>query len=79
MSCQKPLKARGRQRTDSTRVIAAIREVNPLERVAETLHAAYNPDRLHSTIGYLSPVDYEDECHPHDHSQSEKPHLPIAA
>jgi len=39
----------------------------------------YNPDRLHSTIGYLSPVDYEDEYHSHHHSQSEEPHSPVAA
>ena len=31
----------------------------------------YNPNRLHSTIGYLSPVDYEDEYHSRNHSQSE--------
>ena len=39
----------------------------------------YNPDRLHSTIGYLVPVDYEDEYHSHDHSQSEESHSPVAA
>ena len=33
----------------------------------------YNPDRLHSTIGYLSPVDYEDEYHSHHHPQSKEP------
>ena len=35
------LKARGRQRTDSTHVLAAIRVLNRLERV-ETLRAALN-------------------------------------
>src|SRR5215510_6488039 len=36
------LKARGRQRTDSTHVLAAIRVLNRLERVGETLRAALN-------------------------------------
>jgi transposase len=36
------LKARGRQRTDSTHVLAAIRTVNRLECVGETLRAALN-------------------------------------
>src|ERR671912_989 len=36
------LKARGRQRTDSTHVLAAIRVLNRLELVGETLRAALN-------------------------------------
>ena len=36
------LKTRGRQRTDSTHVIAAVRSLNRLERVGETLRAALN-------------------------------------
>src|ERR1700712_1680005 len=36
------LKARGRQRTDSTHVLAAIRSLNRVELVAETLRAALN-------------------------------------
>jgi transposase len=36
------VKARGKQRTDSTRVLAAIRVLNRLEVVAETLRAALN-------------------------------------
>src|SRR3954471_18059431 len=36
------LKARGRQRTDSTRVLASIRALNRLELVGETLRAALN-------------------------------------
>ena len=36
------LKARGRQRTDSTHVLAAVRVVNRLESVVETLRAALN-------------------------------------
>ena len=48
------LKARGQQRTDSTHVLAAIRVLNRLEFVAETLRAALNelatvaPDWLQS-------------------------------
>jgi transposase len=36
------VKARGRQRTDSTHVLAAVRQLNRLERVLETLRAALN-------------------------------------
>ncbi|MDZ4877074.1 MAG: IS1182 family transposase ISMno33 [Chroococcidiopsis cubana SAG 39.79] len=36
------IKARGKQRTDSTRVLASIRVLNRLELVAETLRAALN-------------------------------------
>ena len=36
------LRARGRQRTDSTHVLGALRILNRLERVAETLRAALN-------------------------------------
>jgi transposase len=46
------IKERGRQRTDSTHVLAAVRTLNRLERVGETVRAALNqlaviaPDRL---------------------------------
>ena len=36
------LKARGRQRTDSTHVLAAVRVLNRLERVGETMRHALN-------------------------------------
>ena len=36
------VKARGRQRTDSTHVLAAVRGLNRLERVGETMRAALN-------------------------------------
>jgi transposase len=36
------IKQRGRQRTDSTHVLAAVRSLNRLERVGETLRAALN-------------------------------------
>jgi transposase len=41
-SAQGLLKTRGRQRTDSTHVVGAIRVLNRLERVGETLRAALN-------------------------------------
>lgn len=50
------LKARGRQRTDSTHVLAAVRILNRLERVGETLRAALNelaavaPDWLRARV-----------------------------
>lgn len=39
---RKLLKARGRQRTDSTHILASIRTLNRLELVGETLHHALN-------------------------------------
>jgi transposase len=39
---QKLLKARGSQRTDATRVLMAVRKLNRLETVGETLRAALN-------------------------------------
>jgi transposase len=36
------VKAKGRQRTDSTHVLAAVRGLNRLERVGETMRAALN-------------------------------------
>ncbi len=50
------LKARGRQRTDSTHILAAVRTLNRLERVGETLRAALNelagvaPDWLRARV-----------------------------
>ena len=50
------LKARGRQRTDSTHVLAAVRVLNRLERVGETLRYALNtlagvaPDWLRAQV-----------------------------
>ena len=43
------VKARGKQRTDSTHVLAAIRTLNRLELVGETLRAALNAKRGGST------------------------------
>lgn len=42
LRAQKLIKARGKQRTDSTHVLAAIRELNRLELIGETLRAALN-------------------------------------
>src|SRR5688572_12578576 len=39
---RKLLRAKGRQRTDSTHVLGALRVLNRLERVTETLRAALN-------------------------------------
>ena len=56
------LKARGRQRTDSTHVLAAVRTLNRLELVGETLRAALNalavaaPDWLRGIV----PPDWHD-------------------
>ena len=53
---QKLLKARGRARTDSTHVLAAVRVLNRLESITETLRAALNavarPRRSGSRAGY---------------------------
>jgi len=56
------LKARGRSRTDSTHVLAAVRHLNRLELVGETLRAALNalavaaPDWLRA----IAPADWHD-------------------
>jgi transposase len=56
MGHKKLLKARGRQRTDSTHVLASIRVMNRLELITETLRAALNelasvvPEWLQSVV-----------------------------
>jgi putative transposase len=47
--------------------------------VFEFIEGWYNPDRLHSSIGYQSPNRYEEEYHSRDHSHSEESHSPVAA
>ncbi len=47
---RKWLKAKGKQRTDSTHVLAAVRNLNRLEIVGETLHHALN------TLAQIDPV-----------------------
>jgi len=42
--------------------------------VFEFIEGWYNPDRLHSGLGYRSPHRYEEEYHSRDH-----PHSPVAA
>jgi transposase len=60
------VKAKGRQRTDSTHVLAAVRGLNRLERVGETLRATLNeiavvtPDWLQ---GLAPPIWYERYSH----------------
>jgi transposase len=55
------LKPRGRQRTDSTHVLAAVRALNRLECVGETLRHALNvlaevaPDWLRAYVGQMHP------------------------
>jgi IS5 family transposase len=56
------LKARGQQRMDSTHVLAAVRDLNRLELLAETLRAALNaiavaaPDWVHA----LAPLEWHE-------------------
>jgi transposase len=71
------LKARGKQRTDSTHVLAAIRTINRLECVGETLRAALNslavvvPDWLRRRI----PAEWDERYA----SRIEEYHLPKEA
>lgn len=71
------LKARGRQRTDSTYVLQAVRELNRVERVGETLRAALNalaqagPDWLRGVVPAEWLMRYG--------SRFEQMHLPKAA
>jgi transposase len=56
------LKARGRQRTDSTHVLAAVRTLNRLELVGETLRAALNAIAI-AASGWLrgvAPADWHE-------------------
>jgi transposase len=68
------LKARGRQRTDSTHVHAAIRVLNRLERVGETLRAALNSLAVVAPawVQALAPL----ECYDRYESRVENYHLP---
>ncbi len=47
--------------------------------VFEFIEGWYNPNRLHSSVGYQSPQNYEEEYRSEDHSHSEEPHSPVAA
>jgi transposase len=68
------IRARGRQRTDSTHVLAAVRALNRLERVGETMRAALNelaamaPDWLQA----LAPAEW----YPRYGRRVENYHLP---
>lgn len=73
---RKLVKARTRQRTDSTHVVAAVRDLNRLERVVETLRAALNvlatvaPDWVRAQI----PAEWIDRYR----HRAEDYHLPAA-
>jgi transposase len=56
------LKTRGRQRTDSTHVLASIRVLNRLERVGETLRAALNSLAIVAPVWLqaLAPLEWYD-------------------
>ena len=47
--------------------------------VFKCIEGWYNPDRIHSAIGYQSPRNCEEEYHSRDHSQPEESHSPVAA
>jgi len=69
------LKPRGRQRTDSTHVLAAIRVLNRLERVGETLRAALNSLAMVAPawVQALAPPEwYERYAHRVENSQRPK-------
>ena len=65
------LKARGRQRTDSTYVLAAVRALNCVECVGETLRHTLNvlagvaPDWLRATSEAWICLDLSDDDPPH--------------
>ncbi len=62
LKAQKLLKARGQQRTDSTHIIAAIRSLNRLECVGETLRAALNALATHAPdwLSSIAPSEWFD-------------------
>lgn len=70
------LKARGRQRTDSTRVIEAVRDLNRLELVGETLRLVLN------TLAKLDPTGLKSAIPPEWHLRYDRRfdslHLPKA-
>src|SRR5215831_4291235 len=69
------LKARGRQRTDSTYVLAAVRRLNRLERVGEILRAALNSLAavVPAWVQALAPLEwYERYAHRVENSQMPK-------
>jgi transposase len=70
------LKARGRQRTDSTHVLAAVRDLNRLERVGETLRHVLNEcAKLEPTwLKTATPADW----YPRYAKRFDQMHLPKA-
>lgn len=76
LQAQGLLKAKGRQRTDSTHVLAAVRDLNRLERVGETLRAALN------SVAVVAPEWLQERAPPAWHERYgrriENYHLPKA-
>jgi transposase len=62
LKAQKLLKPRGQQRTDSPHIIAAVRSLNRLECVGETLRAALNALATHAPdwLGSIAPLEWFD-------------------
>jgi transposase len=81
---RKLVKARGRQRTDSTHVVAAVRDLNRLERVIETLRAALNvlataaPDWVRAHIPAEWVDRYGKRAEEHDLPSGEKQRQALA-
>lgn len=79
------LKRRGRQRTDSTHVLAAVRVLNRLERVGETLRAALNelaavaPDWLRAQAPTEWYARYGERVENHDLPKSEAERQKLAS
>ena len=76
------LKARGRQRTDSTHVLAAIRDLNRLECAGETLRHTLNvlaevaPDWL---LAHIDAGWFDRYSHRFDEYRFRHPHRPNAS
>jgi transposase len=79
------VKPRGRQRTDSTHVLAAVRTLNRLERVGETMRAALNalasiaPDWLRAQAPAEWYERYGERVENHDLPKSEAERQKLAA
>jgi transposase len=79
------VKRRGRQRTDSTHVLAAVRTLNRLERVGETMRAALNelatvaPDWLRALAPAAWYERYGERIENHDLPESEAARQQLAS
>jgi len=59
-------------------VLAWALEMTP-EGVRWVLEGGYNPHRLHSAIGYQSPISYEEKYHSREHREPEEPQSLLAS